>query len=182
MGSLVLSNLKNTAKDDLGYTYTDIHLDIDEQLYTRNNKKLPSGRDIKVSYDELAIKNSIFNIFNTIPGERFLLPEFGSDLRQYLFRPVTKFTADSIGNHILHCIRKWEPRVIVDYINVIGRQSGSVTSTDLGNFSSAVQQYLKVPVSEDEYIVTVIIVIPLLKIKTDLEGVLSSGGFREIQL
>ena len=60
----------------------------------------------------------------------------------FLF-PVTKFTADKIGDSVLDAIQKWEPRVIVDYVNVIGRPFGAVTSTDLGNFSPAIQKYLK---------------------------------------
>lgn len=182
MGSIVLSNLKNTVKSETGYTYTDIHLDIDEQVYNNFGNKIPHGKDIRVSYDEEAIKNSIINIFNTVPGERFLIPEFGSNLKQYLFQPVTKFTADAIGNHVLNAIRKWEPRVLVDFVNVIGKPAGSVTTTDLGNYSQVIKKYLQIPVTDDEYIITIIIIIPELKIKTNLEGILSEGGFREIRL
>jgi len=182
MGSIVLSKLKNTKKSDIGYTYTDIHLDIAEQLYTKNGNKLPHGKDIRVSYDEEAIKNSIVNIFNTSPGERFLIPEFGSNLKTYLFQPVTKFTADILGNQVLDSIQRWEPRVLVDYVNVIGRPTGAVITKDLGNFSQAIQKYLKTPIQENEYIINVIIVIPALKKKTDLEGILSTGGFTELRI
>ena len=182
MGSIVLSNLKNTVKSETGYTYTDIHLDIAEQLYTNNGNKLPHGKDIKVSYDEEAIKNSLINIFNTVPGERFLIPEFGSNLKAYLFQPVTKFTADAIGESVLDSITRWEPRVIVDYVNVIGKPTGTSITKDLGNFSPAIQKYLKTPVQDDEYIVNVIVVIPELKKKTDLEGILTAGGFSEIRI
>jgi len=182
MGSIVLSNLKNTVKADTGYTYTDIHLDIKEQQYKKSGNFIQNGKDIQVSYDELAIKNSLINIFNTVPGERFLVPEFGSNLKQYLFEPVTKFTADRIGNHIFNAVKKWEPRVLVDYINVVGKPAGSVTTTDLGNFSPAIQKYLKTPINDDEYVISVIIIIPKLKLKTDLEGVLTENGFTEIRL
>lgn len=182
MGSIILSNLKNTVKDKTGYTYTDLNLDIEEQHYTNTGNFMTNGKDIRVSYDEEAIKNSLVNIFNTTPGERFLLPEFGSNLKGYLFSPITKHTADAIGNHILYSIQRWEPRVIVDYVNVIGKPIGMTVTKDLGNFSPAIQKYLKIPVQEDEYIINVIIAIPLLKKRTDLEGVLTVGGFKEIKL
>ena len=61
------------------------------------------------------------NIFNTNPGERFLVPEFGSNLRRYLFEPITDMTAQKIGSEIVTAIETWEPRVTIDIVRVIGR-------------------------------------------------------------
>ena len=74
--------------------------------------------DIKVSYDYQAIANSLTNLFNTTPGQRFLFPDYGLDLKQFLFSPVTEFTARSIGSALLRGITKYEPRVNVININV----------------------------------------------------------------
>ena len=58
-----------------------------------------------------AIKNSLHQIFTWIPGERILLPEFGSNLRKLLYEGITDFNVERIMVEIRHCISEWEPRV-----------------------------------------------------------------------
>ena len=58
-----------------------------------------------------AIKNSLHQIFTWIPGERILLPEFGSNLRKLLYEGITDFNVERIMAEIRHCISEWEPRV-----------------------------------------------------------------------
>jgi phage baseplate assembly protein W len=121
MGSLNLDNLKNTGKVDTGYTYVDLHLDIEQATVpTKMNSDYLQGKDIKVDYDVDAIMNSLNNIFKTVPGERFLVPTFGANLRRYLFEPVSQPIANQIGSEILRAIEAWEPRVTVDRILVEG--------------------------------------------------------------
>lgn len=159
MGSIVLNNLKSTDKVSKDFTYVDLHLDIAEApLQVGGKDPTPSGRDIEVSYDEFAIKNSLINIFNTIPGQRFLIPEFGCDLYGYLFEPVTDMTGRMIARTVLQAIQRWEPRVVVSKVNVEGFPD------------------------DHEYRITVIVVIPTLKIQTDLTGILSTNGFAEVKL
>ena len=121
MGSLNLKNLKNTGKVDTGYTYVDLHLDIETATVpTKMNSSYLHGKDIKVDYDIQAIMNSLDNIFSTVPGERFLVPTFGANLRKYLFEPVTQPIASQIGSEILRAIETWEPRVTVNQVFVEG--------------------------------------------------------------
>jgi phage baseplate assembly protein W len=121
MGSLNLHNLKNVGKVTVGHTYVDLHLDIEESTVptTLTNDRI-QGKDIRVDYDVDAIVNSLNNIFKTVPGERFLVPTFGANLRKYLFEPVSTSIGNRIGAEILRAIEKWEPRVTVDRIEVIG--------------------------------------------------------------
>ncbi len=85
-------------------------------------EKLPAPAkklvDIKISYDVEAIFNSLHALFNTSPGQRLLLPEYGLDLRRLLFRPITDHTARSIGNALRDGIEKWEPRVIIEGVSI----------------------------------------------------------------
>lgn len=177
MGSINFKGLQKTQLDQTDFTYVDIHLDIAEnnvlnQFGTIN----PKGKDIKVDFDENAIKNSLKNILATIPGERFLIPEFGTNLKQYLFSPVTQSTAKSIGETILRSIETWEPRVTVEHVKVIGKPFGSITSKDSGRYGLKERGSMST-LKGDEYHVTIIISIPALKIKTEFTGILTEDGF-----
>lgn len=78
----------------------------------------PSLR-VSKSVNVQAVKNSIKNIFTWIPGERVLLPEFGSRLYTLLYEGITPLTEERIVAEIRHCVTEWEPRAsIVDIRNV----------------------------------------------------------------
>ena len=63
-----------------------------------------------------AVQNSIRQIFTWIPGERVITPEFGSNLRKYLYEPITEQNQERIAAEIRHCVLRWEPRVVVDRV------------------------------------------------------------------
>lgn len=47
-----------------------------------------------------AIRNNLINFFLTNKTERYLNPEFGGDLRQFLFDQITTDTTDNINNYL----------------------------------------------------------------------------------
>ena len=121
-----------------GTTYTDLSLELSmdspsgrSQLHANSTKK-----DLRLDTDYSAISNSLLNIFNTSPGEKILSPNFGADLRRYLFEPVSETTAQVIGDVILKAIKLYEPRVIVDNINIIAFPDTNEYQIDV---------YLKIP-------------------------------------
>jgi phage baseplate assembly protein W len=91
--------------------YVDLHLDLqsDQNIGLGNNPA--NSNDILVDTDLEAVKNSIRNIFTTIPGQKVLNPTFGASLDQFLFEPVTELGANVIGNTIRDAINEYEPRV-----------------------------------------------------------------------
>ena len=98
----------------------EVFLDVDMQS-TANYKNYGSKDDawntwkIEKSVNVKAIYNSLRNIFTWIPGERILLPEFGSRLRSLLYEGITPQTEEAIAAEIRGCVSEWEPRVsIVD--------------------------------------------------------------------
>jgi phage baseplate assembly protein W len=107
-------------KDVKNYTYKDIALDI-ERIKTTSKSLIQSplfGVDIRASYDTEAIANSLYNLFNTKKGERFLFPEYGTDLDRFLFSPLTEITAKAVGIAIQKAIKTYEPRVKVDDVQM----------------------------------------------------------------
>jgi phage baseplate assembly protein W len=125
------------------YNYVDVHLDFAD----------PIVRDVQVDYDGDAISNSLTNLFNTIPGQNLLNPEYGLNLVQFVFEPATNATAHLIGNHIMDNVSNFEPRVQVQNVNIT--------------------------VNKDEQTFTIVlsILIPALNQQIILPGVLDKSGF-----
>lgn len=57
-------------------------------------------------------------ILATYPGERPMRPEFGSRVRDYVFRSATIDTAAELADEVEKALLRWEPRVIVQAVNV----------------------------------------------------------------
>lgn len=119
MANINIKTLAQPAKTSSEFTYTDLRLDL-ELDFTQNNEflKRKEIKDLKIDYDYAAIKNSIFNLFTTVPGQKLLNPSFGLNLPRYLFYTVSESIALSIGNEVLAGITAFEPRVAVKKINV----------------------------------------------------------------
>ena len=76
-------------------------------------KKHPVTNDIVVSRDESAIKQAIVNLLLTNKGERLMNPNYGSDIRRYLFEPLDYGTANQIKANIRSTIDRFEPRISI---------------------------------------------------------------------
>lgn len=117
----IIKNLDKIAKqyELKDYIFQDITLDLTKSFEydTVRNKKI-NKNDIDVSYDELAIRNSIKNLFRTTPGQRFLFPKYGLDLTRHLFEAITPDNARELGEQIVATVKKFEPRVKVERCHV----------------------------------------------------------------
>jgi len=123
MALIKISDVSVDKKDNAalkgGYLYKDLFLDLVPEVYY--NKQLNKDvvlKDIQGSYDLQAIKNSIINAFLTSPGQKILNPEFGIDLRRYLFDPVNSSTAYKIRYDIDTKLPEQEPRIQLQKVNV----------------------------------------------------------------
>ena len=76
-------------------------------------KKHPVTNDVVVRKDASAIKQAIVNLLLTNKGERLMNPEYGSDIRRYLFEPLDYGTANQITGNIKSTIDTFEPRISV---------------------------------------------------------------------
>lgn len=127
MGKLRLKSIDVTQAQnnsiERDYLYKDLFLDI-EPSYSYNNKlnKKESLRDAQSLYDIEAIKNSIVNALLTSPGQKILNPEFGIDLRQYIFSPVNNQTTYSIRYDLEDKLPLFEPRIDLERIDVVANK------------------------------------------------------------
>jgi hypothetical protein len=145
--------LENISKQytEKQYIYKDLYLDITKQNLFKPgfNNALP-GADLKDSLDDRAIANSLTNLFNTIPGQRFLFPDYGLNLNQFLFLPISQSIGQAIGEKMLNTISVYEPRVIVQNINVVA---------DPDNY---------------QYLITLSVLIPSLNKLTNFNSILNT--------
>jgi phage baseplate assembly protein W len=118
MSAIVIKDL-NRLPNPRQYTYVDLELDLKID-YTKTNplNNIKEQKDIGGNYDVDAVKNSVFNIFTTIPGQKLLNPIFGLNLLQFLFTGITTSNAKLLGDTILRGMIKFEPRITIDRINV----------------------------------------------------------------
>ena len=64
------------------------------------------------------IQESIRIILLTEQDERLLLPEFGGGLQTFLFEPNIVSTHRLIQERIVQALGRWEPRILVDSVDV----------------------------------------------------------------
>jgi phage baseplate assembly protein W len=131
------------------FLYKDLGFDIDQTQISAPGFKIPvPGSDINASFDIAAIRNSLQNLFSTSPGQRFLYPEYGLDLKQFLFSPISEANGSILGNKIFATINNWEPRVSVQNVEVL------------------------IDPDNNQYVISIYINIPVLKREVTLESLL----------
>ena len=64
------------------------------------------------------IKSDLLCLLLTNPGERIMLPGFGTPLRQLVFEPNDPGLAIQAREMIIRVIEEWEPRVVIEEIAV----------------------------------------------------------------
>lgn len=97
---------------DNRYVYKDLSLDLTKTKIEAPGLLLPTpGTDIKASFDIEAISNSLINLFSTDKGQRFLFPEYGLNLKRFLFTQVSIENGEAIGDLIYNGISTYETRV-----------------------------------------------------------------------
>ena len=79
----------------------------------------PEGKFLKMNTNsKLAIKADLVHLLLTNKGERLYLPEFGANLRQYLFEPNDQTSSNAIKNEINEAIKKFLPNLQVTELTV----------------------------------------------------------------
>lgn len=63
-----------------------------------------------------AIRSDLLHLLLTNKGERLYMPDFGSDLKKYIFEPNDKKTHEQIKNNLNETIKKYIPNIQIDSI------------------------------------------------------------------
>ena len=88
------------------YINIDFHFkDSDKGFYLNLNQ---TDRD--------AIRADLLHLLLTNKGERLYLPDFGSDLKKYIFEPNDAITHEEIRDNLNETIKTYIPNVIINSI------------------------------------------------------------------
>ena len=90
------------------YQYSDIEITLEKQ----------TDGDVLRDTEIDAVKNSIKNIVETLPGSRRMLPTFAGDFWYMLFDPMDEITSREIASSLIESIRVWDDRVIIEGLDI----------------------------------------------------------------
>jgi len=68
--------------------------------------------------DAQCLREAIWNVLMTTPGERLMRPTFGAGLNQWVGKPNTASTRHLIASSITAAVAKWEQRVALSNVTV----------------------------------------------------------------
>ena len=68
---------------------------------------------------EVELEQAMRLILSTYPGERPMRPEFGSRIRDFVFRSVNVDTIAELSHEVRNALLRWEPRVDIEAVLVI---------------------------------------------------------------
>lgn len=73
--------------------------------------------EIAMSRHEEDVREAIWIILSTAPGERLMLPDFGCGIHEFVFAPNNSRTAGLLGFHVEEALNRWEPRIDLLEVN-----------------------------------------------------------------
>lgn len=65
------------------------------------------------------IKQAIYIILNTAPGERVMHPDFGCNIHEMIFWPANDQTAAIIERYVTEALTRWEPRIRLHEVRAV---------------------------------------------------------------
>jgi phage baseplate assembly protein W len=72
------------------------------------------------------IRNNLKILLKTIRGERFMLPEYGCNLKNYLMEPLDETTFNLVKEDIQNSIRKYLDGVNILKLQVVGTETNTM--------------------------------------------------------
>lgn len=96
---------------------------MDEKIFLGRGWSFPPSFDNKnlatnMSIDEQDIRESLFILLSTLPGERTMRPKYGCDLHSMVFAEMTKTNETIIIDLIESAILEYEPRITVEEVTI----------------------------------------------------------------
>lgn len=83
-----------------------------------------TSKEVKIVSEDNDIKESLYILMSTSPGERTMQPTYGCELRSIVFEVLTESTITEIKDIIERAILFFEPRIDLNFIDIDTEESG----------------------------------------------------------
>ena len=93
-----------------------IHPDLEAQDEFAGLSVSPTG-GIEMVEEKDSVRQAIFMLLSTIPGERVMRPDYGCDLYKLIFAPNDYTTAGLAIHYVKQAVERWERRVEVLFLD-----------------------------------------------------------------
>lgn len=80
--------------------------------------RLAADGRVALVQHEADIRQAIWIILSTNPGERVMRPDFGAGLETFVFEPVNPTTIAMVRTRVEEALVDWEPRILVEAVAV----------------------------------------------------------------
>jgi phage baseplate assembly protein W len=77
-----------------------------------------AGGRLAYTADSQCLREALWNVLMTDPGERLMQPDFGAGLGQWVGQPNTESTRQLMASTINTAVAKWEQRVALTAVSV----------------------------------------------------------------
>jgi uncharacterized protein len=84
-----------------------------------------NSRIAKAAYEE-SVRQAIWIILATAPGERVMRPDFGCGIHDLVFEVSSAGTATRLASHVRQALVRWEPRIDVMNVQVTSGEDRAV--------------------------------------------------------
>lgn len=93
----------------------------------------PSGEDRAMPWADgpNKVRQSIYIILDTEPGERVMRSNFGCGLRRHIMEPNTAANRALIQHTVQLALRKWEPRISLTSVSVSSAEDPAMVLIDI---------------------------------------------------
>jgi phage baseplate assembly protein W len=87
------------------------------------------GNTVQMVTDQEDIQQSLIILLSTVPGERFMHPTYGCDLRRFLFQDISQGFITRLKEALFDAITRYEPRIKIEDIVIAlqDNQNGKLT-------------------------------------------------------
>jgi phage baseplate assembly protein W len=67
------------------------------------------------------IRESLWILMTTIPGERVMLPDYGCGIHEHVFDGIGETLYTYLRTHIEHAVLFYEPRIVLEGVEIVFR-------------------------------------------------------------
>jgi len=105
------------------------------------NIKFPTLDDTQLGYGYKmnsttrdGLVSNLYLLLLTQKGERYYMPEFGTDLLKYIFEPNDNITIKDIEKSLKSDVEKFLPEVSINSFNIVDNEDGTINENKITVF------------------------------------------------